>query len=161
MSRTSTFLLILLATASGAQAQKVAPQYSVEDIQKSFGCDTPDGSCAPAAADEPATGEPSARSNVRTGKTRTFSIYNGAPAKSGTSAAPQATSRPRLAAVAPAPKTGAHRNLLITFANASVDLTDQAKANARVFAQALNMPALSTALLRDRGAYQSGRQSRL
>lgn len=42
----------------------------------------------------------------------------------------------------PRPQT---RDLLITFANASAELTPQARANARVFAAALNTPALAAA----------------
>ncbi|MDB5437863.1 MAG: hypothetical protein JWM33_290, partial [Caulobacteraceae bacterium] len=63
-----------------------------------------------------------------------------APARAATTAAAPATPR---AAASPASQP-AHRDLLITFQTGSSELTDQAQSNAKVFAQAMGMPALAS-----------------
>ena len=108
--------LPLIAVPASGPAQKA--QYSVEDIVGSFDCG--------AGMVEAPNGE--CRPAPRTGSsTRGFSL-----AKPNQ---PKAAARPR-------PKT---RNLLITFANNSATLTPQARANARVFADAVNSAKLAKA----------------
>ena len=115
--RTVIGAALLLLTAPAVQAQQPAPQYSVDDIVGTFDCASgtvgPDGKCGAAPRS--------------TAKTRSFSL-----ARPG--------SRPAAAAV---PLKRRTRDLLITFANNAAELTPQAKANARVFADALNTPRLA------------------
>jgi OmpA-OmpF porin, OOP family len=120
---TTCGMSLLLAGGTGAAQTKPAyetpkPQYSVEEIQKDF------------------SGEPDGVT------TRGFSLPGTKPAGPSNAARAPGGSRPQAAAT---PRPVQRRNLLITFANASSDLTAQAKANARVFAQAINSPSLAGA----------------
>lgn len=118
-------------------AQEPKPQYSVKDIQEKYGnCPEatiamPDGSCQ---------------------KTRAFGIVR--PNDANSQPVPSAG----VTDARKQPKVGYRRqskvslvgratsnDLLISFANGSSQLTEQAKANARVFAEALKTPQLSAA----------------
>lgn len=142
---------LLSATAFAAEP---APQYTVEDLQKSFA--QPAGAAAPDAgsceAQGMATGPdgtclPSKKSSrgfnlVGSGnQPRTAAPPTSAP---GSRPAGNRASGARPAATVAASRP-ATRDLLISFDNNSAVLTDQAKANARVFAQAVNSPALAGA----------------
>jgi outer membrane protein OmpA-like peptidoglycan-associated protein len=133
---------------SAAMAAPPAPQYTTEDIVKSFS--------APAAAQPAQPAGECEKKGMVTGDDgvcepakdeRGFSLPTRANlgASGGKSAAPstrtQTASLPARSSAprAPQPK----RDLLITFKTGSSDLTDQAQANARVFAQALASPALT------------------
>jgi OmpA-OmpF porin, OOP family len=128
------FALAALLAAAPALAQEPKPQFTVEDLQKDFA-------------------KPQDETTV--GKTRGFSLAAPAASPAGPSA-PKAAARPASGgkkvasvprpaqAVAPTPPP-AGRDLLITFANASATLTSQARANAKVFAQAANTPQLQSA----------------
>jgi len=102
-----------------------APQYSAEELEKSF-------------AKPPATSE-----------TKGFTLFtNPSPAKPIAAGAHGTRAHahhagPNDAVSAPPPMAG--RDLLITFANNSSGLTEQAKANAGEFARALNSPVLADA----------------
>ena len=84
---------------------------------------------------------------------RGFSLPTRASMASSPSASPaSAPAAPHVRRTASAPvarsvsyASAAHRNLLITFKTGSSELTDQAQANARVFAQAVTSPSLSGA----------------
>jgi len=129
----TAFAALAWLAAGPVAAQEPKPQFSVEDLQRDFS-------------------KPQDETTV--GKTRGFSLA--APAATPTSpAAPKAAPRPRpggqvasvprpAAAAAPTPAP-AGRDLMITFANASSTLTPQARANAKVFAQAANSPQLQSA----------------
>jgi len=127
------FAVAALLAAAPALAQEPKPQFTVEDLQKDFA-------------------KPQDETTV--GKTRGFSLAAPAASPTGPSA-PKAATRPapgkKVAsvprpsqAVAPTPPPSG-RDLLITFANASTTLTPQARANAKVFAQAANTPQLQSA----------------
>jgi OOP family OmpA-OmpF porin len=131
--------------AASVSAQQPTAQYSVEDIQKSFaGDEQPD-----ATSSDPETVQGSG-GKARVGKTRGFSIK---PAEFGT---PQdvktATRKGTGTAGAPGAPTKSYamapvvkkKDLLISFENASTELTAQATANIRVFAQALKTPTLAS-----------------
>jgi outer membrane protein OmpA-like peptidoglycan-associated protein len=144
ISRGALALGCVLA-CSAAKAAPPAPQYTTDDIVKTF--QAPPVSAAPAPAGEcekkgMVTGDDGVCEPAK--NERGFSLPTranlGAGAK-GTSAAgrPQPVSVPaRPVAARPAAK----RDLLITFKTGSSELTDQAEANAQVFAQALTSPAL-------------------
>jgi len=130
--------LSALASASVA-APAPAPQYSVGDVVNSF-AKTP-GAPAPVCPPDQVPDEDGICQPKK--DTRGFSLpTRGAPAKPKTPAA----SGPAVAsASAAAPAPAAHRDLLISFRLGSAELTDQAKANARVFAQAMATPQLTDA----------------
>jgi outer membrane protein OmpA-like peptidoglycan-associated protein len=123
-----------LLAATPALAQEPKPQFTVEDLQKDFA-------------------KPQDETTV--GKTRGFSLAAPAASPAGPTA-PKAAPRPApggkkvasvprpTQAVAPTPPPSG-RDLLITFANASATLTPQARANAKVFAQAANTSQLQSA----------------
>lgn len=139
-------VMLIAGNASAQQAQ-----YSSKDIIDTF---------AKKPAPAPAVGECEKRGMV-TGddgvcepvkNARGFSLPTRANLKAGAAApAPHAAMVDRPARVAsttpvrsPAPRApAAHKDLLISFKLGSAELTDQAKANAKVFAQALNSAALS------------------
>ena len=160
------FALALVAALSpvGVLAWAAPPaQYTVQDLQKSF--------AKPAAADNaPDAGAGTCESQglvtgadgdctAPKGGSRGFSLVGPEatgsatpgkaapparrPSASGASAAPRAP-RPTRRAVAPVAPAATH-DLLITFANNATTLTEQAKSNAQVFAQAVNTPALRSA----------------
>ncbi len=140
--------MLIAGSASAQQAQ-----YSSKDIIDTF---------AKKPAPPPAAGECEKRGMV-TGddgvcepvkNARGFSLPTRANLKAGATApAPHAAAvdRPvRVASTTPsrAPAVRAptaHKDLLITFKVGSSELTDQAKANAKVFAEALNSSALADA----------------
>ncbi|TZG26069.1 OmpA family protein [Sphingomonas montanisoli] len=136
--------LVLIAFAAAPLGAQQA-QYSVEDIQKSFAvdCSSVDPANPPAecAVDEaPAKGP-------RTSATRGFSV--GRTNNKGVGVTPggnpAAAAKPvKKTYAAPKPLPPARKDLLITFENASSALTAQAMANIRVFAKALQTPALSS-----------------
>lgn len=143
-------LFASLMSASFALAQP-APQYSTQDIVGSFARDKAAAAPAPTAKGTceqrgMVTGEDGICEPVK--NERGFSL----PTRGNTGAsrpAPSAAPAPRVASIprassAPAAAApAARRDLLITFKSGSAELTDQAKANARVFAQAMTLPALS------------------
>lgn len=111
------FAIAIVSLGTSTRAAEPPPQYSVEDVQKAFD---------PATGDSPAM-TPGNRRAPRTGDTRSFSLARpGNPDK--------AAARPALT-----------KDLLIAFANASSELTPQAKANARVVANALTSGKLAAA----------------
>ena len=137
------FVFIAFAAAPLAAQQA---QYSVEDIQKSFAvdCSSADPANPPA---ECASDDAAPAKGPRTSATRGFSVgrtnskgVGVTPGQSGAAAAQPV----KKAYVAPKPLPPARKDLLITFENASSALTPQAMANIRVFAKALQTPALSS-----------------
>ncbi|MEZ5749043.1 MAG: OmpA family protein [Caenibius sp.] len=139
--------ICLAATAAAAGAQTPEAQYTVEDVQDSFSCEAagratnPDGTCS-----------------TQLGTTRSFQLIKpNATPSSVKDAAPPVRSEPKAnvvrkpaskwkdTRVGMAPVADTRRDLLIGFANASAELTEQAKANARVFAQAISSPQLASA----------------
>lgn len=132
-------LALIAAGGALAQPSEPKPQYSVEDLQKDF-------SASPPSPETPQAGEAD-RPRGRASQTRGFSLPkapDAAPPARPAGARPAAGAPARAAAPAP-PPPGRGRNLLIGFANDSAELTAQARANARVFAQALNSPGLQDA----------------
>ena len=110
--------ITIMAIGPAAHAADPPPQYSVSDVQKAFD---------PAATDTPAAATDKRR-QPRLGDTRSFSLAkpSGTPAK-------------------PVAKPAQTKDLLISFANASSELTPQARANARVVADALTGGKLAAA----------------
>lgn len=152
-----------LMGASIAAAQPAA-QYSTQDIVSTFAAPPASPPAAPAGMGQPASGqagpakatcesrgmvtgddgicEPTKNDrgfNLPTRANPTPARAAPAPARPATTVASSTAPRPA-AAQASAP---AHRDLLITFKTGSAELTDQAQANAKVFAQAMGMPALA------------------
>jgi outer membrane protein OmpA-like peptidoglycan-associated protein len=134
---------------SAASAAPPAPQYSADDIVKTFSAP------APAAPAPPPAGECEKKGMV-TGDDgvcepakdeRGFSLPTRATLGSGSGSAARAAPAAREQRVSlparPAPRLNTKRDLLITFKLGSSELTEQAQANAQVFAQALHNPALS------------------
>ena len=137
-----------LAATSLAMAQPVAgprPQMTVQDLQRQLAAPRPDCEARGLVSDPDGTCEP------KVGDERGFSLAAPAPAGQARPsaaggkrpparpAARQARATVRPPAAVP-PTTGV--DLLITFANGSSTLTEQARANAAVFAEALNTPQL-------------------
>ena len=132
-------IAILLFACSSAHAQAPRPEYSKDDVVKAFSCEkqglttASDGSCQPPL-----------------GETRGFSLRTGAelakPAEPMKPSSRVGSAYKKAIPTQPRPAKGiAKHDLLITFANASADITPQGKANAHVFAQALNDPRLAAA----------------
>ncbi len=121
-----------------------APQYSVGDMVKTF---------AGAPANPPASNCPTGQMADEDGicqpkkDTRGFSLPTraGAGAHSATAGSGAAPILHQASLTQSAPAPAVHRDLLITFKLGSAELTDQAKANAKVFAQALGQPELAGA----------------
>ena len=117
--------LILPATLAAAPA----PQYSAEELEKSFAAPPPQETSATKGFTlfaNPAPSKPAATSNkARHGAVR------------------HAVASANDADAVGAPASAPGKDLLITFANKSSTLTAQAMANAREFAKALNSPTLS------------------
>jgi outer membrane protein OmpA-like peptidoglycan-associated protein len=150
-------LVIAAAFSAGAAlAAPPAPQYSADDIVKQFANGAPaDKSDGAAAA--PQTGQTGcAALGMVVGddglcepakKERGFRL----PTKTnpGTTSRPQAVATTNASAPRPAERPSRHvaakRDLLITFQLGSAVLTDQAQANAKEFATALQSPALADA----------------
>lgn len=150
-----------LALAAGGAGSAFAQQaqYSSKDIIDTF-AKKPPASSAPAAPGEcekkgMVTGDDGVCEPTKSA--RGFSLPTRANMKPAGSTSPAAARAPassphptRMASTAPmrAPAAAAptvRKDLLITFKLGSAELTDQAKANAKVFAQALNSPALADA----------------
>lgn len=150
-------LAAALAAASAVSAQQA--QYSSKDIIDTFSKKPADASQAPAGGEcekrGMVTGDDGVCEPMK--DSRGFSLPTRASMKAphaGMASAPApraAAARPvRTASARPAAPGGVSgptvkRDLLITFKLGSSELTDQAKANARVFAEALNSSALSGA----------------
>lgn len=125
-----------------------APQYSAEDVAKTF-ADKPDSSAKPAGECEKkgmVTGDDGVCEPVKV--ERGFSLPTRASQAATSGVAKTGTSGARLATASSAPVAPHHhvvrsRDLLITFKLGSSDLTDQGRANAKVFAQALLLPDLA------------------
>jgi outer membrane protein OmpA-like peptidoglycan-associated protein len=171
----------LLLLGAGANAAEPQPQYTVQDIQKSFtappaaqddadadagaapaakgACEAkgkvtgPDGLCYPnnaatagfnlgrrATSTRPA---PATASTTAPGpRTASLGTSPSAPMASSPATAPTRGHRSRRAAAAQTASGNLQRDLLITFKVGSTELTDQGRANAQVFAQALKTPEL-------------------
>ena len=130
--RLLTFLIFASLTAPMAAAAAPKPQYSAEELEKSF-------ARPPAQAEE-------------TSATKGFTLFTtpapppahaGPPTNGGKKSA-HGTVRHASSGGAVAAPTSSGKDLLITFANNSSALTPQAMANAREFAKALNSPGLSS-----------------
>ena len=158
----SVLSMLLAGTMAAGAASAQQAQYSSKDIIDTF-------AKKPAAQPaQPAPGECEKKGMITgedgicepTKNARGFSLPTRANMKAASApapmaakaSAPAAASRPtRMASTAPmraAPVAAAptvKKDLLITFKLGSAELTDQAKANAKVFAQAVNSPALSDA----------------
>lgn len=128
--------LTLVLAAGGAAAQQVKPQYSTSDIVKSFA--KPADPCAAQGmvAVDGGDCEP-------TKDPRGFSLPTRAGSGPQAGGARTTARRPARQMAANNPAATAHRDLLITFRLGSAELSAQAKANAEVFAQALNTPQLA------------------
>lgn len=162
MAARATGLAMIAAMGAVGSVSAQPAQYSSKDIISTF-------AKKPAAPAPTGAGECEKKGMVTgddgvcepTKNARGFSLPTRAtvhsPAAASAMAAPAmhephaAAAKPRtVASIAPrramAPAApAAHRDLLITFKPGSSELTDQAKANAKVFAEALNSPALSGA----------------
>ena len=118
-------LLAVLATvASSALAQPA--QYSSKDIVNTF-------------AKSPATADQLQESRGFSLPTRVNHAERSTPMHGGAETVARAPASWIVATSAP------HRDLQITFKSGSAELTGQAKANARVFAEAISSPALADA----------------
>lgn len=171
MRRVKVFAIIsgaaVLWAAGAAAAAPPTPQYSSDDLVKTFA--KPAAAAPPAAGTPTATGAPPAGECEKRGMVtgddgvcepvkneRGFSLPTRASMAGGASAGVSGA-KPKSPATAPArlqqasisaprtPLPAPHRDLLITFKNNSAELTEQAKANAKVFAEALSNPALASA----------------
>ncbi|RVT90791.1 OmpA family protein [Sphingomonas crocodyli] len=135
--------LVLIAFAAAPLGAQQA-QYSVEDIQKSFAVDC--SSVDPANPPAECADEATPAKGPRTSATRGFSV--GRTNNKGVGVTPgggsPAAQPVKKAYAPPKPLPPARKDLLITFENASSALTPQAIANIRVFAKALQTPALSS-----------------
>lgn len=144
-----------MLSAGAAAAQSAVPQYTPQDIIDTFAkpAGAPDCASQGMAAGEDGVCEPLKDS-------RGFSLPSRAAPKTPAPAARPAQSAQRATARRTARSTGTmlasasaptvvasapRRDLLINFKLGSAEMTPQAKANARVFAQAMNTPALSAA----------------
>jgi outer membrane protein OmpA-like peptidoglycan-associated protein len=134
-------LLTLGANGGVAMAQQAKPQYSADDIVGSFAKPKADQCVSRGMiAGDDGVCEPAKDARGFSLPTRATST----PAASTSGRSTQARAARQMASIsqpvaAPAP----HRDLLITFKLGSAELTPQAKANAQVFAQALNNPKLA------------------
>lgn len=155
----------LAALATSAAAQSPRPQLSVEQLQRDFAQPAPpdatgpnaddtceaqgmvtgaDGSCEPLLEEQrgfdlvgPERGQQRPPQRPPVGQPRPGPVAGGG----------QRPPRPPQQRPRPQPQQQAQRgrDLLITFVSGSATLTEQAKSNARVFAQALQTPALAAA----------------
>ncbi|HUO23146.1 MAG TPA: OmpA family protein [Caulobacteraceae bacterium] len=134
---------LILSTAisaiAGIAAAAPAPQYSVGDVVNSFAqsSDKAPSACPPGqSSDEDGICQPNK-------DTRGFSL----PTRAAPGGPRPAGSGPAMHAAGPAraPASAPHRDLLITFKLGSAELTDQAQANAKVFAKALSTQQLGDA----------------
>jgi outer membrane protein OmpA-like peptidoglycan-associated protein len=155
MRKIAWTLAAAMALPFPALAQQ-GPTRSVDDYVCTFSDDCPEEAEAAPTAEETVTD----KGRARVSSTRGFSLAR-PKAKETNSAAPKAaanrpagtprtqsaaTERPRSRAAAPAKPAGAQRrraDLRVTFELGSATLTNQAREEARVFAQALKTPQLS------------------
>jgi outer membrane protein OmpA-like peptidoglycan-associated protein len=131
-----------VAWAGVACAADPPAQYRPEDVVKAYGAGTA-ASCAPGTVTDPDGG-----CDPVVPKTRGFSLAApGAAKRHGEAAAARSAARtsgaPVYKASAPLTRQARPGDLLITFKLGSAELTPQARANARAFAEALNSPALA------------------
>ncbi|WP_426166038.1 OmpA family protein [Sandarakinorhabdus sp. DWP1-3-1] len=132
---------IAVATATAASGQAPAKARNTPD---DIVCKL-SGSCGDA--------QPDSNQQIKVGDERAFSLARpntikvptatAAPAARSVAVATPARARPRPAAAAPATSRGGI-DMQIAFANGSAELTDQAKAEARAFAEAMRSPALAS-----------------
>src|SRR6185312_12499447 len=161
MNKWGTCLFFAVALSAGAAlAAPPAPQYSADDIIKQFGtnADKPaaDSTAAPQSGQ---AGQPGATGCAALGmvagddgicepakKERGFRLptkTNPGGAGRAEASAP-ARPAPTRVSVPAGPRPPVKRDLLITFKLGSAVLTDQAQANAKEFATALNSPSLAS-----------------
>ena len=141
-------MLMAVVAATSASAQQA--QYSAKDIIDAFAKKPASQQAQPAPGECEKMGEVAGDDGTcepaRT--TRGFSLpkLSNPKAKSAAAAATDRTSSAAVRQTRPAPAAPTVRkDLLITFKLGSAELTDQAKANAAVFARAVNSPALADA----------------
>ncbi len=128
-----------IAAAQSATAQAPAARNTPDDIVCKLS-----GSCGDTA--------PDSSQQIKVGDERAFSLARPNTVKvPTTSTAPAAapirtaTKAPPRRNAAPAPATSSGGlDMQVTFANGSADLTDQGKAEARAFAEAMRSPALAS-----------------
>ena len=134
-------LFVLGASGGVAMAQQTKPQYSADDIVGSFAKSKSDQCVGQGMiAGEDGVCEPAKDARGFSLPTRAAA----APQAATSGRSTQARAARQMASISqPAAPTAPHRDLLITFKLGSAELTPQAKANAQVFAQALNNPKLA------------------
>lgn len=133
-------MVVLCANGGVAMAQQA--QYSADDIVNSFAKPKAD-KCASQGmtAGEDGVCEPAKDARGFSLPTRTAAR----PSASTPGRSTQARTGRQMASIArPTESAAPHRDLLITFKLGSAELTPQAKANAQVFARALNDPKLAS-----------------
>lgn len=136
-----------LLACSAASAAPPAPQYSTDDIVKSFS--SPPATAAPPAGECEKKGMVTGDDGVcePAKDERGFSLPTRATLSAGSKETGAGARRPQTASAparSAAPRPVQKRDLLITFKTGSAELTDQAQSNATVFAQALANPALAS-----------------
>ncbi len=133
-----------LLVASGTAIAAPAPQYTTQDIEKTF-ADQPPSSTPPASGEcekkGMVTGDDGVCEPVK--NERGFSLPTRATMGS-TGRAMVATTAAHAQTHVAVARPPAHRDLLITFESGSSVLTAQAQANAAVFAQALSSSSLAS-----------------
>jgi outer membrane protein OmpA-like peptidoglycan-associated protein len=146
---TATFSAALLLSCGGAAIAQTQPQYTVDDVAKSF-ADPNAGVTAPATPGSGKVGGTCEAKGKVTGPDGLCYSSNQATAgfnlgrrnATGAAAKPAATMARASRPSQPAPRTALQKDLLITFKLGSADLTDQGRANAEVFAKALKVVPL-------------------
>jgi OOP family OmpA-OmpF porin len=149
----------LMMSSSAVFAAAPQPQYSVQDIAKTFGqapASDSKGDQAPAASAPPAgfceskgkvTG-PGGLCYPANASTAGFNLGRKSTASTSGATAPRATAKagPQHGGAMQTARAGGQKDLLITFKVGSADLTDQGRVNAGVFAKALKVvPQLADA----------------
>jgi len=148
----SAACLMLAATGYSPVSAQETSDYTVEQAVQAFSCEAmnrstlPDGSCGSRFADTVEDSENSRFIGV-VGKSKPESSGPAKPASTSRSQQADQLTLPKKSGILPAgyeplPQLPGARDLQIEFENASVELTEKAKANAKVFAQALNSPTL-------------------
>lgn len=148
--RALAVMTVAAGAATGACAQDA--QYTSKDIIDSFAkppaaAAQPDAQPGSCEAKGMATGDDGVCEPLK--HTRGFSLPTRANLHAATAATPTArvastNARPAATVHRATPAPATRRDLLITFKTGSSELTDQAKVNAKVFAQALNSPVLAS-----------------
>jgi OOP family OmpA-OmpF porin len=144
----SALALVLLFQFPAQAAPKA--QYSPQQLEQDFSNSASSAPAAPGSDDCASQGmatAPDGSCQPAIGHKRGFSLAG--PTVSAPASHPRPSNPSHGAAyrppAAPVAQPGQGRNLLITFGNSSAVLTEQAKANARAFAQALTSPVLRSA----------------